>query len=361
MDNHLPLSQLCAMVGEAMALELDDSYWVCAEIASISERGGHAYLDLIEKSEKGILAAKMRATCWSNVWGMLRPYFEQETGSCLQVGMQVLVEVMVDFHAVYGLSATIINIDPSYTIGDLAKQRQQTITRLQSEGVIDLNKQCLVPTIVRRIAVISSEKAAGYEDFQNQLSQGGFAFSTTLFPATMQGERAAASIISALDTIAQEEEEWDAVVIIRGGGATTDLSCFDDYDLCNHCAQFPLPIVTGIGHTKDISILDMVAFMALKTPTAVAQWFVEGRVNELQRLTDWRRRLRQTAERQILIRRHRIELLAQTIQLYSPQRIFQKGYSLTLCNGKVLRHAQDVKSGDEVVVKLEQGELHYVN
>ena len=164
-----------------------------------------------------------------------------------------------------------------------------------------------------------------------------------------------------MNTIAQQAEEWDVVVIIRGGGATTDLTCFDDYNLCNHCAQFPLPILTGIGHTKDVSIVDMVAYLALKTPTAVAQFFITGRDHEWQRLTDWHRRLKQTAERQILIRRHRIDMLKQTLQMPSPAHIFKKGYSLTLCNGKIVRKAADVRQGSIVTIKLEKGELTYVN
>ncbi len=276
MDKHYKLSEVCSIVEDVITMETE-TYWVQAEIASISVRGGHCYLDLVEKSVSGIVA-KMRATIWANVYALLRPYFHEETGTDLQVGMQVLVEATVDFHAVYGLSLNITNIDPTYTIGDLAKQRQETIAKLLAEGVMDMNKSLALPTIVRRIAVISSESAAGYGDFRRQLEDGGYRFETTLFPAIMQGEHAPKSIIAALDTIANQEEEWDAVVIIRGGGATTDLTCFDDYNLCNHCAQFPLPIITGIGHTKDVSVLDMVSFAPLKTPTAVAQYFVDGRL-----------------------------------------------------------------------------------
>ena len=331
-----------------------ETYWVRAEISSISEKGGHCYLDLVEKAETGLLAAKLRATCWANTYSLLKPYFEEETGSRLQAGMQVLVEIEISFHAVYGLSANILNIDPKYTIGDLARQRQETIARLQKEGVMDMNKTLALPTIVRRIAVISAESAAGYGDFCHQL-QGNYRFETTLFPAIMQGEHAAKSIIATLDSIASQEEDFDAVVIIRGGGATTDLSCFDDYNLCNHCAQFPLPVITGIGHTRDISVIDLVAFEALKTPTAVAQYFVDGREQQAIRIQELRRRLQQTAERQILIRRHKIEMLAQAIKMHSPERIYRMGYSLATINGKIVRSTTDIHKGDILTTHLQDG------
>lgn len=354
MDKHYKLSEVCSIVEDVITMETE-TYWVQAEIASISVRGGHCYLDLVEKSVSGIVA-KMRATIWANVYALLRPYFHEETGTDLQVGMQVLVEATVDFHAVYGLSLNITNIDPTYTIGDLAKQRQETIAKLLAEGVMDMNKSLALPTIVRRIAVISSESAAGYGDFRHQLEDGGYRFETTLFPAIMQGEHAPKSIIAALDTIANQEEEWDAVVIIRGGGATTDLTCFDDYNLCNHCAQFPLPIITGIGHTKDVSVLDMVSFAPLKTPTAVAQYFVDGRLTQAQRLRDLEQRLRRIAENILLVRRHKIELLTQRLAMCSPERIYKMGYSLVTAGSKVIRSAADLQAGERITTHFLDGE-----
>lgn len=354
MDKHYKLSEVCSIVEDVITMETE-TYWVQAEIASISVRGGHCYLDLVEKSVSGIVA-KMRATIWANVYALLRPYFHEETGTDLQVGMQVLVEATVDFHAVYGLSLNITNIDPTYTIGDLAKQRQETIAKLLAEGIMDMNKSLALPTIVRRIAVISSESAAGYGDFRHQLEDGGYRFETTLFPAIMQGEHAPKSIIAALDTIANQEEEWDAVVIIRGGGATTDLTCFDDYNLCNHCAQFPLPIITGIGHTKDVSVLDMVSFAPLKTPTAVAQYFVDGRLTQAQRLRDLEQRLRRIAENILLVRRHKIELLTQRLAMCSPERIYKMGYSLVTAGSKVIRSAADLQAGERITTHFLDGE-----
>lgn len=355
--NSLSLSELNDLIGDVLRSELDNTYWVRAEIASLSTRGGHGYIDLIEKGDTGLIDAKVRATCWSNLYPMLNAYFQEETGSALQVGMQVLVEVEVNYHNVYGLSVNIVNIDPSYTIGDLAKQRQQTILKLQQEGIFDLQKGLILPILVRRLAIISSEQAAGYEDFIHQLKESGFAFQTTLFAATMQGDNAESSLVEALQTIYRQQEQFDAVVIIRGGGASVDLSCFDSYNLCCHCAQFPLPILTGIGHTRDISILDMVVHTALKTPTAVAAFLIERFTFQKERLEQLRMRLKQTADRQIMLRRHKIELIRQALAMLSPERIYQKGYSLLTANGKIIRSTQDVQRGQELVTHLQDGSV----
>jgi len=337
---------------------LDDSlapsYWVKAEISSLSIKGGHMYLELVEsqksKVERGI-TAKMRATCWSGTQEMLSAYFESETGQTLQPGMAVLVETEVQYHPVYGLSLSITNIDPSYTLGDIARQRQQTINQLQKDGLLDAQQLLPLPTLIRRIAVISSPNAAGYEDFKHQLEHSTFNFQLSTFFATMQGEGAAKSIIAALEEI----EGFDVVVIIRGGGATTDLSCFDDYELCAVCAQFELPILTGIGHTRDISILDLVAHEALKTPTAVAEWLIHRMEDQANRINDLLIRLQRTAERQILIRRHRIDMLEQRLAACNPERIYQMGYSLLTKNGKVVRSVQELQTGDIVITHLADG------
>lgn len=344
----LTLSELCALIGEALDDSLAASYWVKAEISSLSERGGHLFLDLIEGK-----SAKMRATCWAGTKEMLTAYFESETGQTLQAGMSVLVEVEVQYHAVYGLSLSIVGIDPSYTIGDLARQRQQTITQLQKDGLMDAQQILPLSTLIRRIAVISSPKAAGYEDFRHQLEASPYAFALTLFGATMQGEGAAPSIIAALDEI--DSSAFDAVVIIRGGGATSDLSCFDDYTLCAVCAQCELPVLTGIGHTRDISILDMVAHEALKTPTAVAEWLIHRMDAQADRLAELLVRLRRTAERQILIRQHRVELLEQRLSACNPERFYQRGYSLLTKDGKIIRSITELKVGDQVTTHLADG------
>ena len=360
------LTELCAVIGDALDESLASSYWVKAEISSLSEKGGHLYLELVESSGStpkqayANVAAKMRATCWAGTKELLMAYFESETGQRLQAGMAVLVEAEVQWHAVYGLSLSIVNIDPSYTIGDIAQQRQKTIMQLQADGLLDAQQLLPLPTLIRRIAVISSESAAGYEDFKHQLDNSGFAFQTRLFGATMQGEGAEKSILAALEAIEADAEQFDAVAIIRGGGATTDLSCFDRYTLCAVCAQFELPIISGIGHTRDVSVLDLVAHEALKTPTAVAEWLIHRMDDQMGRIADLLVRLQRTAERQILIRQHKVELLEQRMAACNPERIYQMGYSLLTKHGRVVRSVKDLQNGDIVTTHLADGnrDLH---
>jgi len=340
------LSELCAEIGEALNECLAPSYWVQAEISSLSTKGGHMYLELVDGK-----TAKMRATCWAGTQEMLNAYFESETGQRLQAGMKVLVEAEVQYHPVYGLSLSIVGIDPAYTIGDIAQQRQRTIQQLEKDGLLDAQQLLPLPTLIRRIAVISSPSAAGYEDFKHQLDNSSYRFETQLFGATMQGEGAVKSIIAALEGISG----FDAVAIIRGGGATTDLSCFDNYELCAVCAQFDLPILSGIGHTRDVSVLDLVAHEALKTPTAVAEWLIHRMDEQMAKVADLMLRLQRTAERQILIRRHRVELLEQRLQACNPERIYQQGYSLLTKNGKIVRSVNELLPGDKVTTHLADG------
>ena len=377
------LSELCVEIQEVVENDLLERYWVRAEIASLSARG-HCYMELVEKAENNTLAAKVRATCWNNVYSLLSAYFIQETGQALRVGMQVLVEVSVDFHPVYGLSLNIWNIDPTYTQGDLAKQRQATIQRLTEDGVMELQQSLEIPTLVRKVAVISAADAAGYGDFCDQLKNNrfGFRFELSLFAATMQGDHAPRSIIQALGKIASKEEKWDIVVIIRGGGATTDLGCFDDYELASHCAQFPLPILSGIGHTRDMSIVDMVTHTSVKTPTAAAEWLIERvaeqveRVNQLvvrlQRATQYAvvqennklqaylQRMSYSAQRLIMQEQNNLQMWGKTIELHSPERIFKMGYSLTTLNGKPVMKKEDVKDGDVLKTYVQDGVVESV-
>ena len=377
------LSELCAEIQEVVENDLLERYWVRAEIASLSARG-HCYMELVEKAEDNMLAAKVRATCWNNVYSLLSAYFIQETGQTLRVGMQVLVEVSVTFHPVYGLSLNIWNIDPTYTQGDLAKQRQATIRRLTEDGVMELQQSLEIPTLVRKVAVISAADAAGYGDFCDQLKNNrfGFRFELSLFAATMQGDHAPRSIIQALGKIASEEEKWDIVVIIRGGGATTDLGCFDDYELASHCAQFPLPILSGIGHTRDMSIVDMVTHTSVKTPTAAAEWLIERlaeqveRVNQLEvclqratqyavvqennKLQAYLQRMSYSAQRLIMQEQNRLQMWGKTIELHSPERIFKMGYSLTKLNGKPVMRKEDVKDGDVLKTYVQDGVVESV-
>ena len=372
------LSELCTEIQEVVENDLLERYWVRAEIASLSTRG-HCYMELVEKAEDNTLAAKVRATCWNNVYGLLSAYFIQETGQALRIGMQVLVEVSVGFHPVYGLNLNIWNIDPTYTQGDLAKQRQATIRRLKDDGVIDMQKSLEVPTLVRRVAIISAAGAAGYGDFCDQLTNNryGYKFELSLFAAIMQGDNAPRSIISALNQIVKEEDQWDIVVIIRGGGASTDLGCFDDYELANHCAQFPLPILSGIGHTRDMSIVDMVVHTSVKTPTAAAEWLIE-RIEEqievitllssrLQRATQYAviqeqnklqgylQRMSYAMQRLVIQEQNRLQMWGKTIELHSPERIFKMGYSLTMLNDKPITKIADVKEGDILKTFVQDG------
>ena len=351
------LTELAHIVQSALSFISADTFWVRAEIASLTQRNGHAYFELVEKSDTGMLAAKMRATCWSSLFPMLNAFFEQETGQSLRAGMQVLLEVEISYHAVYGMSLNIRTIDPKFTLGDLARQRQQTIRQLQQEGLWDLQQQHKLPTLTQRIAVISAAQAAGYDDFCHQLQQSGYRFQLTLIPAVMQGERAEKSLINALQQIAETADEYDVVVIIRGGGAVTDLGCFDSYPLAAACARCTLPILTGIGHTRDISIVDQVAFRALKTPTAVADFLINRFDNLLEQLTGLKQRLKHIGEKQILIRQHHILLLRQRLLACSPERIFSMGYSLTTCNGQIVRDIQNLQAGQTLVTHLQTGSL----
>lgn len=262
-------------------LTLDERFalpvWVSAEISEIKVNySGHCYLELIEKgSEDGLPTAQARAVIWRSQFPRISARFEAETGQRLVAGIRLLAKVLVSYHELYGFSLQITDIDPAFTLGDLERQRLQTIARLQQDGVWEMNRVLPMPEVVQRVAVVSSAQAAGYQDFCKELAKSPYRFETALFDAFMQGAAAEDSIVSALCEVANRQTDFDAVVIIRGGGSRNDLSCFDSYRLCTYVAQFPLPVVTGIGHDKDTSVADMVAHMALKTPTAVAGWLVD--------------------------------------------------------------------------------------
>lgn len=388
------LAEFLATVQLAVRTSFPETYWVRAEISSLSARpNGHCYMELAEGAAANAAfktagstygqeyAAKIKANCWRNIWAAVSEDFQNVVGQPLTVGMQVLAEVSVDFHPVYGMSLTVLQIDPSFTIGELARQKAAALRKLEEEGIIDMQKSLSLPLLPKRLAVISAATAAGYQDFENQLLNDarGYAFHTTLFPATMQGDTAAASIISALEKIYAREQEFDAVVIIRGGGATTDLSCFDQYELAACCAQFPLPIIAGIGHTRDVSLVDRVAFESVKTPTAAAEFFIDRMAEQDELLQDLAERLRQTASRQIQLRRqaldasemrfrlllsqrlqkqhNTLDIIEKTIQFHSPERIFRMGYSLTVSDGRIVRSAESLKPGDKLTTILADGQV----
>lgn len=276
----LSLVQLNKKIKGLIQGSFDEPLWVIAEISEMRlNNSGHCYLELIEKAEDSDqIIAKIKATIWSYSFRMLGPYFETTTGYRLSAGLKVLIRVQPEFHEVYGISLVIKDIDPSYTLGDLARIKREILRKLQSEGVIDMNRILPFPQVPQRIAVISSETAAGYGDFMDTLLSNpeGYYFNCELFSAQVQGEKAAESIINSLERIYEREYEFDLVVIIRGGGAQSDLECFNNYDLVFHITQFPLPVISGIGHERDETITDIVAHTSLKTPTAVAEFLIDA-------------------------------------------------------------------------------------
>lgn len=292
MDNQaISLHQLLEQIKTALKSTLPYSWWVMAEISELKVNySGHCYLELIEKETTGeAIKARTRATIWSSVFRMLRPYFETTTHTRLSAGLKVMVKVTAEFHELYGFSLNITDIEPSYTVGELVLQKQEIINRLMAEGVFDMNRSLSLPELPGKVAVISSRTAAGYGDFMNQLTANafGYKFNVKLFPAIMQGNEAEQSIITALDKVFIHEDLFDVVVIIRGGGAQSELNCFNSYLLASHVCQFPLPVLTGIGHEQDETITDLVAHTRLKTPTAVAEFLIDqyrqadDRINEL--------------------------------------------------------------------------------
>lgn len=276
--NALTLYELNALVRETLEVEMPRDYWVEAELSEVREVRGHCYMQLIQKDAgSNTPVAQASARCWRSQWALVRPYFERVTQQRLHAGMKVLLLVHAQFHENYGFSWIVTDIDPTYTLGDMARKRQEIIQQLRLEGVFDAQKELSLPLFCQHIAVVSSENAAGYGDFVNQLENNaaGFHFTTRLFPAIMQGEQVERSVIAALNAIYAADEEFDCVVIIRGGGATADLSGFDTLMLAENVANFPLPIITGIGHERDESVLDMISFQRVKTPTAAAAFLVE--------------------------------------------------------------------------------------
>ena len=307
----LSLYELNTLVAETIATTLDRDFWVVAELSDVHERGGHCYMDLIEKDERSNTPiARAQARCWRSRWMLVKMHFERTTRQPFAAGIKVMLKVRAQFHENYGFSWIVSDVDPSYTMGDMARRRQEILRTLQEEGVIDDNKQLPMPMFAQRIAVISSQGAAGYGDFQHQLlaNEYGLRFVTTLFPSIMQGEGVSQGIVAALNAINHRLDEFDVVVIIRGGGATSDLSGFDTLELARHVANFPLPIITGIGHDRDECVLDIVAHQRVKTPTAAAVFLVEHlkrvaeHIQELQQTVTNRVRLAMERERMRLLR-----------------------------------------------------------
>ncbi len=299
--------------------------WVIGEITDCRTSGGHYYITLIEKSESGGIAAKLSCRLWRSTVSWVMPKFTSITQSWLRDGMKVMVLLRVEFHQQYGLAGIIEDIDPTFTVGELELQRQETIRRLKEDGVFDMNRELDQPTVIQRIAVISSDTAAGYGDFCNQIHNNGYGyyFYVELFPAIVQGDGAERSIITALEKIFRREEEFDVVALIRGGGSRTDLSCFDNYNLASNIAQFPLPIITGIGHERDNSVVDMVANTRVKTPTAVAQYIINRNAQFAALLDDRLNKVRDAVYRKLAREKAKIDNYERLIKA-SPRNLFRR-------------------------------------
>lgn len=313
--NTLTLFELNSLVRQTLELTICEEYWVCAEISELRVNR-HCYMELVQKDMHGNgIIAKARAQVWSNRWSLIKAMFESVTQQTLTPGMQVLVKAEITFHEIYGYSLNITDIDPTYTLGDMAKRRMEIMRRLEEEGISDMNKELQLPRLLQRIAIISSASAAGYGDFCNQLKNNpeGLAFKTQLFQATMQGNDVTSSIIAALNAIATHLDDWDAVIIIRGGGATSDLSGFDTLELAENVAQFPLPIITGIGHERDDTIIDLIAHTRVKTPTAAAEFLIRHQKEELDLLESINLRISNSISNLLLAEHARLKLLANKI------------------------------------------------
>ena len=423
-ESYISLSELQRRIKSAVEESFPLPVWVAAEIAELKVNySGHCYLELVEKAEpsparrtkmgsggalmgvssggSSVPRAQVRAVVWRSQYTMLSAYFEAETGSKLAAGMKILAKVIVTYHELYGLSLQITDIDASYTLGEVERQKQQTIKQLQQDGVWDMNREVAMPMLVQRLAIVSSASAAGYRDFCNELRSGGYAFAVELFDAVMQGAAAEESVCAALEAIAARQEEFDAVVIIRGGGSASDLSCFNSYRLCSYVAQFPLPVLTGIGHDKDTSVADMVASTPLKTPTAVAAWLVDRmaridawlddsmqRLGELAVVATHRERLRleiysadvaklatlrfereraylqmsremllSAVERTIEREKLKVNMAQEIVEARSPQQILRMGFAVVRSNGKAIRSTECVAAGQKLTIELGQGEL----
>lgn len=397
------LLELNRMVRETIERQMDGKYWVEAELSDLHDRN-HCYMELVENDPFGPTPlAKARAVCWANRWTALRSKFERQTQQQLRPGIKVRMMVTPTFHESYGFAYQVSDIDPDYTLGDIVRKRMEIIRQLKEAGIFDLQRELALPRFAQRIAVISSAQAAGYGDFCHQIDDNsyGLSFSHELFAAIMQGEQVEQSVIAALDRINARIDEFDVVVIIRGGGATTDMSGFDTLALAENVANFPLPIITGIGHDRDECILDMVSYMRVKTPTAAAAFLIDHLSEVYTALVSARERISRIAERHLAYEkmrlkqladriptlfaltrerqtkridalahrldsaatqrlereRHRLQLVAQRAQAQDPIHILRRGYSITLHNGHALRSGDELADGDIIETRLEQGTL----
>ncbi len=400
---YFTLFELNTAIKSAISNVFPGACWVAAEIAELKcNQKGHCYLELVEKRDEKTIA-QVKATIWASEYRKLGDKFEKSAGEPLKTGMRVLLRVEVNFHEVYGLSLNIKDIDPAYTLGEMARKKKEVIDRLWKEGIMELNKSLPLPLVPQRAAVISSPTAAGYGDFFKQLDNNpyGYRFTHVLFPAVMQGQEAEGSIISALNKIRKEKDLFDVVVVIRGGGSVIDLNCFDGYGVASHAARFPLPVITGIGHEKDDTVVDMVAHTKLKTPTAVAEFMISGlrsyeesvlglggrvhkeagrlmrderyrfdsllhRVSYIplrisavhtNKLSALRSNLEGKAVRILAKEEHRTGAIEQAIKHLDPANVLSRGYSITRHKGRVVKNASVLKKWAVIETKLSSGEV----
>ncbi|MGB3181873.1 MAG: exodeoxyribonuclease VII large subunit [Cyclobacteriaceae bacterium] len=416
MESRLTLFELNRLVRNTLDANLEPGYWIVAEIGELRmNQRGHCYMELVEK-ENDEIKAKIRANIWAYTYRNICGWFESVTGKSLEPGMKILAFVKVQFHELYSISLNVRDIDPQFTLGERARRKQEIVKQLQEEGVYDMNRQLPLPLVPQRLAVISSPTAAGFGDFIHQLenNRNGYNFEIVLFQALMQGDKASAAIVSAMHNVYNQAESFDALVIIRGGGSQVDLDCFDSYEVASHLAQFPLPVFTGIGHERDETIADMVAHTKLKTPTAVAEFLLNGisefesRLNlalkklmqassdiiykarrqtdrlssalnmgvreklrtaafkldmaekdlhtlsytRLERAADQlsglETRLRTLSQNRLRTEKDKVNYLEKAVTLQHPDRLLEKGYTLTLREGKIIKKADDLKPGDQI-------------
>ena len=400
----ITLQELNQRVSEVINDTFQQAVWVTAELTDVRvAQNGHCYMQLVQKDPKrGTMLAFANAHIWANRWWLIRDTFREQTGQAFQSGLKVMLQVQVTMHEVYGYALNIVDVDPSYTLGEMARRRMEILHRLQEDGIIDMNRELTMPLLPQRIAIVSAAGAAGYGDFCQQLSNNdyGLQFYAHLFPAVMQGNQTERSVIDALEHIYEHQELFDVVVIIRGGGATGDLASFDSYDMASYVANFPLPVITGIGHDRDQTVLDRVAHTSVKTPTAAAALLIDlmaeqlqhveeleqrvvehthGRIEkemlrlsqltnavrgshislgqQLNRLTLMSERIKMMAQQHIESEQQKMQYMERAIQLVQPDNILKRGFSIVRADGKAVRDASAIKAGTLLDIETANGSI----
>ncbi|MCX7987289.1 MAG: exodeoxyribonuclease VII large subunit [Bacteroidales bacterium] len=352
----LSLYELTTLVREVISYSFDDTYWIKAEIVRVNENAsGHCYLELVEKSEHtDTIIAQCRAIIWRNIYSTIAAHFRNVTHRELETGMKILFRARVEFHQIYGFSLHITEIDPHFTLGEMVARKMQIIEQLKREGIFDMNRSLTFPLVPQRIAIISSKTAAGYNDFIRHLEENslGYKFRIHLYQATMQGEKAEQSIIKALEKIFDKVDHYDVVVIIRGGGSQVDLSCFDNYQLASHIAQFPIPVLTGIGHEQDESIVDLIAYRALKTPTAVADFLIEVTMAFENQLDDYFSIVFQNLSQNLFEQKKYLDEVSRKVPYHLQQLLLKHTHQIQVLHSTVLEHSQKLIMQEDSKIRM---------